>query len=163
MISYHITLYYTILYHLLISTSDLISSHLLLSSFRLISSYLLLSSNSSLPSSSSSSSWLLSSSHCLLFIFFSSLLFSSLLFSSLLFSPLLFPSLTLLFSSHHLLFSSLVFSYLFAADELTFFTPLPVILKVDPGWVPGLIFITTVPSNVRTSAVDPRTACWNLI
>ena len=48
--------------------------------------------------------------------------------------------------------------YLFAAVELTFFIPLPVILKVAPGCVPGLIFITTVPSSVRTSAVDPRSA-----
>ena len=53
--------------------------------------------------------------------------------------------------------------HLFAAVEFTFFIPLPVILKVAPGCVPGLIFITTVPSSVRTSAVDPSSAWWRLI
>ena len=36
--------------------------------------------------------------------------------------------------------------------------PLPVILNVDPGCVPGLIFIVTAPSKVLTSAEEPNIA-----
>ena len=56
---------------------------------------------------------------------------------------------------------TLTLPHLFDAVEFIFFTPFPVILKVAPGCVPAFIFMTTVPSTVRTSAVDPRTALWN--
>ena len=67
------------------------------------------------------------------------------------------PSLTLI----HTLSLTLTLPHLFDAVEFIFLTPFPVILKVAPGCVPAFIFMTTVPSTVRTSAVDPRTALWN--
>ena len=41
---------------------------------------------------------------------------------------------------------------------LTLLMPLPVMLNVDPGCVPGLIFIVTAPSKVLTSAEEPNIA-----
>ena len=43
-------------------------------------------------------------------------------------------------------------------ELLILLIPLPVMLNVDPGCVPGLIFIVTAPSRVRTSAEEPKIA-----